>query len=106
MHDEVDEQKNGTQDVQDDEEASGVCGTESTPALEGCQRDEESYGEHDGGARAQQPDGERSAIFKELEADEAINHEGDAGCRGETVLDGNKVRISTRARGSNTSVED
>lgn len=95
LHDKVDEYENSTEDIEDNEEADRFGRSQCTPALKCGQTDEEGNGKHDGCAGSQQPDGESGAVFVELEANKAVDHQTDACCGCETVLDGDKVGIWT-----------
>lgn len=48
LHHEVDEQEYAIEDVENHEEADRVCGTETRPAFEGEERDDEGDGEQRG----------------------------------------------------------
>lgn len=106
LHDQIDTDEDGVQDVEDDKEANGICGTQCSPALESGQTDEESDGEHEDGADAQQPDGEEGAVFVQLEPDEAVDHEADAERRREAILDGDKVGVGVGSGRDHAAIED
>lgn len=63
LHDGVDCKEYGAENVEDDEEANSVVGTQTGPALEGQDADDESDGEHGGRADSEQPDTQECAIF-------------------------------------------
>lgn len=73
LHDHIHEEADGAKDVEHDEQADGVGGAETSPALEGEQRDGARDEEHGEGGEAEEPDGEGSAIFVELETDKAVD---------------------------------
>ena len=105
LHDDVDCEEYGTEDVEDDEEADGVVRTQPGPALESQDADDKSDGEHGGRADSEKPDTQECTIFVQLEADETGNHEGDASGGSEAILHSNEPGISARARRDDTAVD-
>lgn len=106
LHDHVDKQLHGVEQVEDDKQANGVGGREAGPAHKGANGDEKGNGKGNERAGAQQPHGQRGAVLVELEADEAVDEQaGDEGA-GQTTLQGGKVRIRRGAGRDDTGVDN
>ena len=106
LHDDVDEQADGVEQVQHHEQADRVRGCQPGFSLEGQDRDRAREQEHADGGAAEKPDGLRGAVLVELEADEAVDQEAGAEGGGEAVLHGGEVGVSVRARRDDARVED
>ena len=106
LHNDVDKDENGAEDVDHDEQSDCVCWAHSANALEGEDADRKADQEHDGRADSEQPDGQGRAVLVQLESDEAVDHQADAGRRSESVLYGNEIWKGARSRRHDTAVEE
>jgi len=106
LHDDVDCEEYGAKDVEDDEKTNSVVGTQTGPALEGQDADDESDGEHGGRADSKQPDTKECTIFIQLKTDEACDHEGNASGGSEAVLHSDEPGICARARRDDAAVDE
>ena len=105
LHDHVHSQEDRAENVDHNEQPDRVVRTEPRPALEREERDRKRHDEGQETGDPEQPDGERGAIFVELEADEAIDHQT-YGCRGcEAEAGGDEVGVCA-ARGWNDAAVD
>lgn len=93
LHDDVDEQADGVEQVQHHEQADRVRRPQPGLALECQDRDGAGEEEHADGGAAQEPDGLRGAVLVELETDEAVDQEAGAEGGGEAVLHGGEVGV-------------
>ena len=106
LHDNVDEEEDRGEDVHDHKEADGALRAKTSPALERKQSNHEADDEHGQTADAQQPDRECSAIFVELETNEAVDHQAYASGACEAALHSNEVWVRFRSRWYDTTVDD
>lgn len=106
LHHNIYEQEDTIEDVENDKKANGFCGTKTSPTLECEEGNGEGDDEHGDRDDSEEPHGQCCAVFVELEADEAIDKQTGAQCRGKPVLDRDKVRESPGARSDNAGVDD
>lgn len=106
LHDNVDEQEDGGEDVDNNEETDGVVRAQTGPSLESQQRDHEADDEHGQAANTQKPDRERRAIFIELKADKTVDHQANAGRACKAALHGDEISICFGSRWHHTTVDD
>jgi len=101
----VDEQEQRVDNIHEHEERRSLCRVESSVAVEGADGDRACEKEHHERADAHQPDGESSAVFVDLEADEAIDQEAGARRGGQSGLRGDEIGIRLGADRDHAGVE-
>ena len=76
LHDDVDKEAQGVEEIKDHEETERVERSEPTFVFESKDADAAAEDEHPDGCAAEEPNGHSGAVFVELEADKAIDEEG------------------------------
>ena len=106
LHNHIDCQKHGAENIHHDEQSHRVIRAQTRPALERNERDGEADDEDQQAADAEQPDGERGAVFVELEAHEAVDHEAERGGAHEAELHRDEVGVGFARAGHDATVDD
>lgn len=106
LHDDVDEKEDGGENVDNDEESNRVVWVKTTPSLESEQGDHKADDEHGQTADAQQPDRKRCTVLIELETNETVDHQANAGRACETTLYGDEVGVSSGSGWYDAAVND
>jgi hypothetical protein len=102
----VHEEEDCVDNVSDDKDADRVVSAQTSPVLEGEQRDGAADHEHAERAETQQPDGQCGAILVQLESDEAVDQQTSAEGGHEAILGSSEVRVGRRTGSRDAGVED
>jgi hypothetical protein len=106
LHDDVNEEEDRGEDVDDHEEADRALRAQASPSLECEQSNDEADSEHSQTADAKQPYRQSGTVFVELETDEAVDHQADAGGANKAELHSNEVWVCIGSRWYNAAVDD
>jgi hypothetical protein len=105
LADHVDEEQDGVHDVCDNEDANGVLGVKSSPALERQEVYRATNDEHRERGQPKQPYGKGCAVFVQLETHKAVDQQAGAQRGYEAILGGGEVWICGGTGGSDAGIE-
>lgn len=106
LADEVDEEKDGVDNVCDNKDADGVLSVQTSPVLEGEEGDGAANDEHAEGGQSQQPDRQCCSVLVQLETDKSVDQQAGAQRGDETILCGGEVWVCGRTRRSDAGIEN